>query len=99
MTFKRISTEQAQAMISEGDVTLADVRDKQSYLTAHIQDATHLDNNSLDNFVAEADHDKPLIVYCYHGNSSQGAADFLSSKGFKEVYSMDGGFEVWRSQF
>ena len=30
-------------------------------------------------------------------NSSQNAAQFLGENGFKEVYSMDGGFEEWKN--
>jgi thiosulfate sulfurtransferase len=34
-------------------------------------------------------------VVCYHGHSSQGAAQFMLQQGFAEVYSMDGGFTEW----
>jgi thiosulfate sulfurtransferase len=40
--------------------------------------------------------DTPVIVCCYHGISSQQAAQFLIHQGFEEVYSLDGGFEAWR---
>ena len=42
------------------------------------------------------DKEKPLIVVCYHGNSSQGAAEFFASQGCREVYSLDGGFVEWQ---
>jgi thiosulfate sulfurtransferase len=38
-------------------------------------------------------------VVCYRGNSSQSAAAYLASQGFSEVYSLDGGFELWRSLY
>jgi thiosulfate sulfurtransferase len=38
-------------------------------------------------------------VVCYHGNSSQSAAAYLVSQGFSEVYSLDGGFELWRTTY
>ena len=47
----------------------------------------------------DTDKNKPLVVYCYHGISSQGAAAYFSEKGFKEVSSMIGGFEGWLSAF
>jgi thiosulfate sulfurtransferase len=53
----------------------------------------------MDEFLAVADKAKPLIVYCYHGNSSQGAANYFDGLGFKEVYSVDGGYEAWRSKY
>jgi thiosulfate sulfurtransferase len=97
--FKRLSATEAFALINELGATLADVRDEQSFRQAHIENAVHLDNTSLQGFIETADLDKPLVVYCYHGNSSLSAAQFLFEKGFETVYSMDGGFEAWRQQF
>jgi thiosulfate sulfurtransferase len=97
--FKRISIETTRQMLQNGDVQLVDIRDEQSYQMGHIAGARHLDNTSLQDFLIEGDPDQPVIVYCYHGNSSQPAAAFLNEKGFDDVYSMDGGFEVWRGSY
>ena len=43
--------------------------------------------------------DAPLVVVCYHGNSSQSAAAYFIQQGFSDVYSLDGGFELWRSVY
>lgn len=43
----------------------------------------------------QAEFDQPVLVMCYHGISSQGAAQYLVNQGFEEVYSVDGGFEAW----
>ena len=96
--FKRIPPEQAQALRDQGAVVV-DIRDPQAYAAGHIKDATHLDNHSLHDFIAKADLDAPLIVACYHGNSSQSAAAYLAGQGFSEVYSLDGGFELWRATY
>jgi thiosulfate sulfurtransferase len=39
------------------------------------------------------------VVYCYHGNSSLGAAGYFLENGFKNVASMMGGFEAWRQVY
>mgnify|MGYP006173852391 FL=1 len=96
--FKRIPPEQAQALRQQGAVVV-DIRDPQSFAAGHISGSLHLDNHSLHDFIAKADLDAPLIVACYHGNSSQSAAAYLAHQGFAEVYSLDGGFDLWRSQF
>ena len=96
--FKRIPPEQAQALREQGAVVV-DVRDPQAFAANHISGSKHLDNHSLHDFIANADLDAPLIVACYHGNSSQSAAAYLVGQGFSEVYSLDGGFELWRSQY
>jgi thiosulfate sulfurtransferase len=96
--FQRISPQQAQALRQQGAV-IVDIRDPQSFAAGHIQGSHHLDNHSLHDFIRNADLDAPLIVSCYHGNSSQGAAAYLVGQGFSQVYSLDGGFELWRATY
>ena len=96
--FKRIPPEQAQALREQGAVVV-DIRDQPTYAAAHINGAKHLDNVNIADFIRAADLDAPLIVACYHGNSSQSAAAYLISQGFSDVYSLDGGFELWRTTY
>lgn len=96
--FKRIPPEQAHALREEGAV-LVDIRDPQTFASNHISGSLHLDNHSIADFIAKADLDKPLVVVCYHGNSSQSAAAYLVGQGFSDVYSLDGGFELWRATY
>lgn len=93
--FRHIDPQSAAGLLDNG-AALVDIRDPDSFARAHITSAVHLDNASLADFVAQADKQTPLIVCCYHGNSSQPAAAYLASLGFAEVYSLDGGFELWR---
>lgn len=96
--FKRISPEQAQALREQGAVVV-DIRDPQAFGGGHIQGAQHLDNHSVADFIRQADLDAPTVVVCYHGNSSQSAAAYLVGQGFSDVYSLDGGFELWHSTY
>ncbi|POA18327.1 thiosulfate sulfurtransferase GlpE [Pseudomonas sp. FW300-N1A1] len=96
--FKRIPPEQAQALREQGAVVV-DIRDPQTYSALHISGSKHLDNHSISDFIRGADLDAPTVVVCYHGNSSQNAAAYLISQGFSDVYSMDGGFELWRTTY
>ncbi|KAF1056020.1 MAG: Thiosulfate sulfurtransferase GlpE [Pseudomonas delhiensis] len=96
--FKRIPPEQAQQLRSTG-AQLVDIRDPQSYAMGHVRGSRHVDNYSVADFIREADLDAPLLVLCYHGNSSQSAAAYFVQQGFSDVYSVDGGFELWRSVY
>lgn len=96
--FKRIDSTTAHDLRASGAVVV-DIRDPHSFANGHIPGARHLDNHSLADFIAGADLDAPLLVICYHGNSSQSAAAFLAHQGFAEVYSIDGGFELWRAVY
>lgn len=94
--FAHISIQDTQEKLNNENVRLVDIRDEQSFAAGHIKNAMHLTNGSLQSFMSETDFDVPVIVCCYHGVSSQQAAQFLIHQGFDEVYSMDGGFEAWR---
>lgn len=96
--FTRIAPEKAQELRAQG-AALIDIRDPQAYAAGHINGAQHVDNQSIADFIANADLDKPVVVVCYHGNSSQAAAGYLVGQGFSEVYSLDGGFESWRNTY
>ena len=94
--FKHINSQQLIELQSNSDVQIVDIRDPQSYSMGHIPSAFLLDNNNVAQYIAAADLSKPLVVCCYHGNSSQGAAQYLAEQGFSDVYSLDGGFEIWK---
>jgi len=98
MAFSRIDIDQARELLAAAPANglqIIDVRDAQSYAAAHIEGALHLDNSTVQEFLEAADPEKPLLVYCYHGNMSQGAAAYFAEKGFAQSYSLDGGFEAW----
>ena len=97
-SFERISCLQAQTKMQDEDAVLVDIRDPNAFEAAHVDGATRLSNENLQQFLQQADHDKPLLVMCYHGHSSQQAAQFLAQQGFEQVFSVDGGFEAWRKQ-
>lgn len=96
--FKRITPEQAQELRAKGAVVV-DIREAQVFAAGHITGAIHLDNHSVADFIRSADLDAPTLVVCYHGNSSQSAAAYLVGQGFSNVYSIDGGFELWRNTY
>jgi len=97
--FRRISADDARDLIDDSSVTILDIRDPQSFSAGRMLDAQHLSNESAANFIQTADKAQAVIVCCYHGNSSQQAAEFLGQEGFTDVYSLDGGFDVWNAKF
>lgn len=99
MSWQRISPEDAARLIQERDPVVVDVRDPGAFQAGHIPGALHLDGASSADFVEQHDKFRPVLVCCYHGHSSQGAAAWLATRGFQEVYSLDGGFETWRWNF
>lgn len=99
MNFKRINHQQARDMLNDpqtgSSVQIVDIRDDESYAAGHIKGAVHLHNANIQDFIAQADLDAPLLVCCYHGHMSQSAAAYLAEQGFSDAYSLDGGYEGW----
>lgn len=95
--YKQLSHEEGERLIAERDVLIADVRDLESYTQEHIANAIHLSVPTLQEFCEAADKNQPVLLYCYHGISSQSVAQHLVEQGFTEVYSLVGGFETWKA--
>ena len=93
-TFSHISVQEVADF--SGTVSIVDIRDPQSYANGHMPNAAPLNNDNFATFVEQTPKDTPVVVVCYHGVSSQQAAQVIAQQGFETVYSMDGGFEAWR---
>ena len=98
MTYETIDFAEAKNLIDSGSATVIDIRDPASFEAGHIAQAIHVSNDNIEEFIAQADQQHPLIVCCYHGNMSKGAADFFSSRGFAQAYSLNGGYTQWAAQ-
>ena len=95
MGFKNISVEETKQLIDTGNINIIDIRDSGSYSSGHINNAMHAEDMDIDAFLVEEDKEKPLLIYCYHGVSSQPAAEYFTEHGFANVYSLEGGYTAW----
>jgi thiosulfate sulfurtransferase len=95
----QIQINQAKEKLDRREALFVDVRDPGSYRAAHIPGAVHLHDGNVQEFVENTDKEAAVVVYCYHGNSSLGAAAYFIENGFKNVASMSGGFEAWRQVY
>ncbi|GAA6171400.1 thiosulfate sulfurtransferase GlpE [Colwellia sp. KU-HH00111] len=98
-SFAHMQVEQLAQVIDDKTHVVVDIRDETSFNNGRISDALHLTNENLADFLRDADPDAPVVVCCYHGHSSQQAAQFLVSQDFTQVYSLDGGFTQWQLQY
>lgn len=97
--FKRISVNDADRILrDEPNSILLDVRNERDYQDGHHPKALLLNDTLLHKILKTTDKSVPLIIYCYHGHSSQDFARLFADFGFKECYSVDGGYASWRHQ-
>lgn len=95
--YQRINVSQARSLLQQDNALLLDSRDERAYAQDHIDSAQHLDSRSLDHIIATANRRQPVLIYCYHGNASQVHAQTFADFGFREVYSLDGGYAAWHA--
>lgn len=98
-TFSHMQVSELAQVINDKTHVVVDIRDANSFGNGRISDALHLTNENLVDFLRDADPDAPVVVCCYHGHSSQQAAQYLVSQDFTQVYSLDGGFTQWQLQY
>ncbi len=87
---------QVNKLIIEESANIVDIRDPAAFAMGHIPTAISMNEHNVEEVIGPLDKEKTLVVCCYHGISSQGAAGYFMEKGFKDVHSMTGGYEAWR---
>jgi len=93
--FRRIGFDVAQDLLARPKLLLIDVRDHGSFARGHIDGAENVSPINLGQYLTQTPKERPVLIYCYHGNSSQAYAKAFAESGFDEVYSLDGGYEGW----
>lgn len=96
MDIQEISVNEAKKHLDDGSASFIDIRDPGSFDLGHIQGAQSLNETNIHEYINEANKEQTHIIYCYHGNSSMGAAGFFQEQGFTKTYSMSGGYTQWR---
>lgn len=95
---KEIDPQQARQLLESRSETLViDLRDDHSFKLDRHPKAQRLDESTLKRLLKQGDRKTPIIVICYHGNSSRDISKMLSDFGFSDSYSLQGGYEAWKN--
>ena len=88
---------EALRLINDQEASVIDIRDASEYKEGHIPQARHIPFASLGERLSEFSKigEKPIIVYCRAGNTSQSACALLKKNGIASVYSLKGGLAAW----
>jgi rhodanese-related sulfurtransferase len=96
---RELSVEEARARMRDNPrARLIDVREDNEWDKAHAAGAEHMGRGIIERDVERAhpDKDAELILYCGGGFRSALAADNLQRMGYREVYSLAGGWKAWQ---
>jgi thioredoxin 1 len=78
---------------------IVDVRTPEEFSNGHLPNAKNFDwqGAQFDEQVSLLDMSKPVFIYCHSGKRSSAAASRMRTKGFKEVYELEGGITKWEA--
>lgn len=76
------------------NIFLLDVRTPMEFEQESLTGATNIHIQSIPANLDKIPKDKKIITYCNHGIRSMDAALYLLSKGYSEVYHIDGGLSA-----
>jgi len=77
------------------NVVLLDVREPAEVAVAAVAGAVHIPMGEIPARLAELDPERPIVVMCHLGGRSRRVAEFLASRGFREVFNLRGGIDAW----
>jgi len=96
---KTLSPQQAIMRMNKEEAVILDIRDKADYKKGHILNAINLPYASLEGKISEIESykNKPVIVVCKMGQTSNAAGAILRKNGFTDVTRLSGGMAEWTS--
>lgn len=80
---------------SPEEICILDVRLPKEYERGHIPGAVLIPIAQLPERLDDLAPETPTIVYCAIGGRSRAGASILQDAGYKEVYNLKGGFNLW----
>jgi thiosulfate sulfurtransferase len=98
MKFKTISIADSKQLIKKSNPMILDCRDLKDYRAGHLEDALHIHEDLKDSLVKRGDKQRSLLIYCYYGHASEHLAEFFFDFGFKNIYSLEGGYSSWKDK-
>lgn len=97
MSYETLFVHQLQSELKKQEFAILDMRDQNSYEREHIEGAQRVDDDVIKKVLRERKKDEPILIYCYHGNSSRDLASFFTGLGFSRVFNLEGGWQAWNN--
>jgi rhodanese-related sulfurtransferase len=95
---KTLKADELRQRLSTGaDPLIIDIRSPGAFEAGHIPGAVSLQPRDLSDYLKSnrIPSDRTVVMVCDHGVRSRWAADSVSSLGFREVRSLEGGMSRW----
>jgi rhodanese-related sulfurtransferase len=94
-SYQEIDSISLQALMSDSNVMLVDVRTDEEAARGIIHGATHIPLHLIPLRAQELEGETPLVFYCHSGIRSAQASSFIASQGRENVFNLRGGVLGW----
>jgi rhodanese-related sulfurtransferase len=95
MSYQDIHPAHLQDLRAEPELLILDMRDPASYAQGRLDGAEPVSDALLRQLMKSRQRDRPVLVYCYHGNSSRDLCQFIAGFGYTRVHNLVGGWQGW----
>jgi rhodanese-related sulfurtransferase len=96
MSYQDLHPSEVAALRAEGELTVFDTRDAASYSAGHMDGAEPVSDAAVRHLIQSRQRQRPILVYCYRGNSSRDVCRLIAGLGFGRVYNLVGGWQGWQ---
>lgn len=90
-----VSGSEARSLVRDGAIAI-DVREPSEVQTGTIDGARTIPLGLLDERLGSVPTDRPLVVYCGHGERASTGVSLLERAGFTQLANLDGGYDAWQ---
>ena len=100
LKYQSLSPDEFQKkFLVEENALLIDIREFFEFRRTRIKGAVNIPSSGNLEIAADTiDKDASLFLYCYSGTRSKKAARVFYDKGFRKLYSLDGGITLWKKE-
>jgi ankyrin repeat protein len=95
--FLRLTAQDAAAWLANHpDALVLDAREERHHVQGNLKGSLRLDGRNHERLLMREEKERPVFIYCYHGNASQTYAEMFTDFGFHQVCDLIGGWEAWQ---
>ena len=96
---REVSIDDARRKLEAGKAKVIDVREDNEWAAGHARGAEHMGRGVIERDIEARfpDRNSELILYCGGGFRSALATDNLQKMGYRNVWSMAGGWRAWQA--
>ena len=98
---REVQQDELRQWISESkEMTIIDVREPNDHVHSRIEGSTNIPRGVIELEIEDTvpNKDKTVVLYCGGGGRSALAADVLQQMGYSQVYSLQGGYKMWKEK-